>query len=103
MVEFKKMRKELIAELEIREQECLEELEAIRKILSFHEEEIKEFKSSSKENDYLRKRQKMGLTQKDVAVKAGVGVSTVFKLEHDVSIRPINLKKISDVLGINIG
>jgi transcriptional regulator with XRE-family HTH domain len=41
-----------------------------------------------------------GLSQRELAARAGVTNTSVWKLEHGGNVRPATLKKIADVLGI---
>lgn len=55
-----------------------------------------------KADSYLIKleRFEQGLTQKDLAAKAGVGLSSVIKAERGGNITPRTHKKIKDALGL---
>lgn len=55
-----------------------------------------------KADSYLIKleRFEQGLTQKDLAVKAGVGLSSVIKAEKGGNITPRTHKRIKDALGL---
>lgn len=87
-----------IGKLKIIRRKCIRELEIIQNLLDLYEKiEI----NTDTENKYRKIRKKLGMTQKDLAKEAGIGIATVFNFEKGISIRQENYDKIINVLNEN--
>ena len=91
------LRQNLIKELETRKQQCIEELENLNFLITYY----KNKDTNIQRLKYRRAREKLGMNQKALAKKAGVGMSTVYHFENGIQIRQENYDKILNVLNEN--
>lgn len=85
------MNPNLLRELKIREQQCLEEIQAIRLLLRSDEGDFKPISKNQKYKDIRRDR---GITLVELSKRSGVCVSTISAFERGENIRGENMNKI---------
>lgn len=87
----------LINELETRKQQCMEEFRNLNFLITYYENKD----TNIQRLKYRKAREKLGMNQKALAEKAGVGLSTISHFENGIQICQENYDKIINVLNEN--